>query len=168
MSLFIISQILVGIAILFDITSFQFKDRRKIVFCLSIAGMLISSHFLLLNQWTAATLMIIATIRYITSIFTTSKKIMYFFIASTFLSTIFTYSGIVSIISCLGSTFQTSAAFCKEDKNLRILMIIGTSFWLIHNYLIGSPTAVLMETIFILSNLIGFYKFYFKPFNKIS
>ncbi len=39
-------------------------------------------------------------------------------------------------------------------------MIVGTLLWLIHNYLAGSPTAVLMELLFISSNLIGYYRYY--------
>lgn len=162
MSTFLISQILVGIAIIFDLISFQFKKREKIVVCLSFAGILISSHFVLLEQWTAASLMGIATIRYISSIFSTSSRLKYFFCSASIFATIITYSGLVSILSCFGSIFQTVAAFNKDDKRLRELMIIGTSFWLIHNYLVGSPTAVIMEVMFIASNLIGYYRYYLR------
>ncbi|MBW3695310.1 YgjV family protein [Vibrio sp. T187] len=162
MSLFFMSQVLVGIAIIFDLMSFQFKDRKRIVACLFCAGLLISSHFVLLEQWTAASLMIIATTRYLTSIFTTSSKLKWLFCGGSILATSVTYSGLVSIVSCLGSLFQTVAAFNQDDKRLRELMIIGTSFWLLHNYLIGSPTAVLMEVLFITSNLIGYYRYYLK------
>jgi len=162
MSVFFISQVLVGIAILFDLMSFQFKERKKIVACLFAAGVLISSHFILLEQWTAASLMVIATTRYLISIFSTSPKLKWLFCGSSIVATTVTFSGLVSIISCLGSLFQTVAAFNKEDKRLRELMIVGTSFWLLHNYLIGSPTAVLMEVLFISSNLIGYYRYYVK------
>jgi hypothetical protein len=160
MSVFLVSQILVGIAIIFDLLSFQFKERKHIVACLFFAGILISTHFALLEQWTATSLMGIATIRYLTSIFSTSSKLAFFFSASSVFATIITYSGITSIISCLGSVFQTIGAFNKDDKRLRELMIIGTSFWLIHNYLVGSPTAVIMEILFICSNLLGYYRYH--------
>jgi hypothetical protein len=132
------------------------------VLCLSFAGILISSHFILLEQWTAACLMGIATLRYITSIFLTAPMLKYFFCSASIVATILTYSGLVSVLSCLGSIFQTVAAFNKDDKCLRELMIIGTSFWLIHNYLVGSPTAVIMEIMFIASNLIGYYRYHLK------
>ncbi|WP_409226468.1 YgjV family protein, partial [Klebsiella pneumoniae] len=85
---------LVAIAICFDLLSFQFKERKKIVTCLFFAGVLISSHFILLEQWTAASLMIIATIRYLTSVFSTSPKLKYFFCSMSLVATIFTYSGV--------------------------------------------------------------------------
>lgn len=162
MSAFMLSQVLVGFAIVFDLMSFQFKDRKKIVGCLFCAGVLISSHFILLEQWTAASLMLIATIRYLTSIFSTSPKLMTLFCGTSAIATVVTFSGITSVLSCLGSMFQTVAAFNKDDKKLRELMLIGTSFWLIHNYVVGSPTAVLMEVLFISSNLIGYYRHYYK------
>jgi hypothetical protein len=159
---FIISQILVAIAIGFDLMSFQFKDRKKIVTCLFFAGILISSHFMLLEQWTAASLMAIATVRYLVSVFSTSEKLKYLFCSASIISSVITYSGLISVISCLGSIFQTIAAFNKDDRRLREFMIIGTAFWLLHNYLIGSPTAVIMEVLFISSNLFGYYRFYYK------
>jgi hypothetical protein len=163
MSAFFLSQLLIGVAILFDLASFQFKNRRQIVGCLCIAGVLISSHFFLLQQYTAAGLMAVAVTRYLSSIFTTSKLIMLIFIICSLLVTAFTYTGLVSLISCAGAVAQTIAAFCQNDKKLRQLMIVGTSFWLLHNYLIDSPTAVIMEVLFISSNLVGYYRFYIKP-----
>ena len=160
MSIFLISQILVGIAIIFDLLSFQFKERKHIVTCLFFAGILISTHFALLEQWTAASLMGIATTRYLTSIFSTSKKLAWFFSLSSIFAATVTYAGVTSVLSCFGSVFQTIAAFNKDDKRLRELMIIGTSFWLIHNYIVGSPAAVIMEILFISSNLIGYYRYH--------
>nr|WP_269093327.1 MULTISPECIES: YgjV family protein [unclassified Photobacterium] len=159
---FFLSQVLVAVAICFDLMSFQFKDRRKIVTCLFFAGTLISSHFILLEQWTAASLMVIATIRYLVSVFSTSPKLKYLFCTASVISTVVTYSGLASIISCFASIFQSIAAFNKDDRRLREFMIVGTALWLIHNYVVGSPTAVLMEVLFIFSNLIGYYRYYYK------
>ncbi|MGB1237573.1 MAG: YgjV family protein [Pseudomonadales bacterium] len=163
MSAFMLSQILVGIAIVFDLLSFQFKQRQKIVACLCVAGALICSHFVLLEQWTAAGLMAIATARYLTSVFSTSKVLMGVFITSSAAVTVVTFSGVASLLSFAGSALQTTAAFCRADKKLRQMMILGTSFWLVHNYWVGSPTAVLMEVLFIGSNLVGYYRFYWRP-----
>ncbi|MDE8603614.1 YgjV family protein [Marinomonas sp. RSW2] len=163
MSAFLISQILIAIAILFDLISFQFKERKKIVGCLCIAGTLISVHFILLQQYTSSGLMALAVIRYFLSMFTTSKSVMSIFIIFSLFFTAFTYTGLASLISCIGAVMQTIAAFCQHDKKLRKLMIIGTSFWLLNNYLVGSPAAVAMEILFIASNLIGYYRFHIKP-----
>jgi hypothetical protein len=163
MSDFILSQILIGIAICTDTISFQFKERKKIVACLLVSCTLISAHFMLLGHWTAACLGIIAAIRFTTSIFSTSKKLMGVFIFATIMASIFTYEGLLSILGCAGGIFGTVASFCKEDKLLRQLMLVGTSLWIVHNFLAGSPGAVLMEAIFISSNLVGYFRFYIRP-----
>ena len=162
MSLFVISQILVGIAICFDLLSFQLKKRTHIVLCLSVSGFFIATHFLLLEKWTAAILMVIAVARYVVSYYSTSKILLALFVTCSIVGTVFTFQGVLSILSCLGSIFQTLGAFSNNDKKLRLLMIVGTSFWLCHNYLADSPVAVLMEILFLSSNFIGYYRFYFR------
>ncbi len=163
MSLFVLSQILVGIAICTDILSFQFKERKHIVYCLLVSCTLISVHFMCLNHWTAACLGLVATLRFATSLFSTSKIFMAIFITASVIFSALTYEGLLSILGCTGAIFGTTASFCKEDKQLRQLMFIGTSFWLVHNYLAGSPGAVLMESLFIGSNLVGYFRYYIRP-----
>lgn len=162
MTPFLISQILVGIAICLDLLSFQFKERKQIVICLCGSVILIAIHFILLEQWTASSLALVAILRFLTSIFTTSSKLKYLFCFACLVVTAFTFSGLVSILSFLGSVFGTLAAFSKDDRRLRELMVVGTIFWIIHNYVIGSPIAILMELLFISSNLVGYYRYYYK------
>jgi hypothetical protein len=162
MSLFVVSQILIGFAICSDIVSFQFKEKSHILSCLLVSCTLISIHFFCLGYTTAGFLGIIVALRFITSIFSTSKILMFLFIGATLLTTIFTYQGALSILSCLGASFGTIASFSDSDKRLRQLMLIGTSFWIAHNYLAGSPAAVIMEVIFIGSNLVGYFRYYIR------
>lgn len=167
MSLFVISQILVGIAICTDIVSFQFKEKTKIVACLLVSCTLISIHFMLLDHWTAACLGILAATRFAASLFSTSKKLMVFFVLTTIVVAAFSYEGILSILAGTGGVFGTVASFCKEDKQLRQLMLVGTSLWLIHNILAGSPGAVVMEVLFIGSNLVGYFRYYIRPKKQV-
>lgn len=163
MSPFIVSQILIGFAICCDLLSFQFKDRRKILGVLLISCLLIGSHFILLEQWTAAALAVVAALRFLVSLKTTSKKTMAGFMGLAVFIAAVTYSGPLSLLTCCGSLFGTAACFSSHDKRLRQLMLIGTSLWLLNNILIGSPMAVLMESLFICSNLLGYYRFYIRP-----
>jgi Bacterial inner membrane protein len=163
MSNFILSQLLIGIAICTDTLSFQFKEKKKIVACLLVSCSLISAHFMLLGHWTAACLGLLAAARFTASIFSSSKKLMAIFVIATVVVSIFTYEGLLSVLGCSGGIFGTVASFCKEDKPLRQLMLIGTSLWIVHNFLAGSPMAVLMEAIFISSNIVGYFRFYIRP-----
>lgn len=163
MDFFLLSQIVIGIAICFDLLSFQFKDRKKVLVCLLISCMLIGTHFMLLQQWTATGLAFLAIFRYLVCLKTTSKTIMWVFIGLSITITIVTFSGVLSIVSCLGSIFGAMGAFSKQDKQLRQFMFVGTALWLLNNILLGSPAAVVMETLFLGSNIVGYYRFYIKP-----
>jgi hypothetical protein len=163
MSPFWLSQLLVGIAIGTDLLSFQFKDRRHIVACLFISCLLISAHFMLLDHWTAAGLGLLAASRFLSSLFSTSKLLMAFFLVATVVVAAVTYSGLLTLLGAAGGIFGTIASFCRQDKLLRQLMLVGTILWLIHNIIAGSPLAVLMEALFISSNLVGYFRFYIRP-----
>jgi hypothetical protein len=166
MSLYALSQLLVGIAIGFDLLSFQFKERRRIIACLIVSCLLIAVHFAFLGHWTAMGLGLLAAVRFVASYLTTSKKVMAFFIGASILVAALTFHGVLSVLSCLGSIFGTIGSFSKEDKQLRQVLLVATSLWLIHNWLAGSPTAVLMEALFITSNLLGYYRYYYRRAGK--
>ncbi|MBF0377816.1 MAG: YgjV family protein [Desulfamplus sp.] len=163
LSNFLFSQILIAIAICVDIISFQFKERNKILVCLVISTVLISSHFMLLGYWTAALLGLISVARYLSGMFTTSNRIMWLFLIIILVTTISSFEGLLSIVGSLGTIFTTIAAFRNDDKRLRQFMFIGTMIWIIHNYFAGSPGAVIMEIIFIISNFVGYFRYYIKP-----
>ena len=157
-----ISQVLVTIAIIFDLLSFQFKERQHVVACLSFAGCLISTHFYLLDMITAAFIMGIATVRYMTSYFTSHPYARTLFLSLNIMTLIFTYHSLVSVISFIGSSIQTIGAFSRDDREMRLIMMVGTLVWLVHNVAINSPMAVVMEIVFLVSNLAAYYRYYLR------
>ncbi|WP_282064287.1 YgjV family protein [Vibrio rotiferianus] len=162
MSLFVASQILVGLAALFDIASFQFKNRTLLLSALSISALLIAVHFALLTEWTAACLLVIGACRYLAGIFISNPKIKWLFYFVTLLGTVFTFSGLTSILSCTASLLHTKASFSSNDKLMRWLMVIGTGVWGVHDVIVGSPVAVLIDVLFIASSVIGYYRIHVK------
>lgn len=162
MSSFVISQILISIAICTDLLSFQFKNRTHIVGCLAISCLFIALHFICLGHWTAACLSLVNATRFLTTIFSTARVFMWVYLTITMVVFSFTYDGYLSILGTTGALLGTVAAFSKNDKRLREIMFVGTCFWLTHNILAGSPGAVLMETIFISSNIVGYYRYYIR------
>ena len=95
--------------------------------------------------------------------FSTSRVVMVCFMGMAVIASALTYEGLLSILGCGGSLFGTVASFSKDDKLLRQLMLIGTSLWLVHNILAGSPGAVVLEIFFICSNLVGYFRYYIRP-----
>ncbi|BDY04775.1 YgjV family protein [Ferrimonas sp. YFM] len=163
MSPFLISQALVAVAILLDLSSFQFRQRRRILQCLCLSTLLTSVHFGLLEQWTGAGLMLLASARFAVSLFSTAKGWQGVFVVAGVGVTLLTWAGLPSLLSGIGSTIQTLAAFRRCDRQLRLTMLVGISFWLAHNIVIGSPMAIALESLFILSNLVGYQRHYGLP-----
>jgi len=166
-STFIVSQILVGIALLTDFASFQYKDRKKIVLFLCISSILIAVHYFLLEKNTAGVLIFISVIRFITAYFSTRKSIMYAIIALNILGFAITYASVASLIIFIAMTLCTIGAFQKEDKYLRILFMMGTGLMIAYDVLIFSPMAIFLESFFFASNLIGYYRFYIRKDVKV-
>jgi hypothetical protein len=163
MSQFVVSQVLVGVAICTDLLSFQFKKRVHIVSCLFISCTLISIHFMCLGHWTAACMALLAAARFVTCVFTTKRIFRTFFVVATLLAAFVTYEGLLSILCTTGGLFGIYASFCEDDKPLRQLMAVGTAIWLLHNILAGSPGAVVMEILFLSSNIVGYFRYYILP-----
>jgi hypothetical protein len=162
MSAFMLSQLLVAVAIGFDLLSFQLQARRRIIACLIVSCILITCHFVLLDLWTAAGLALLAAVRLLAGYLTTARVVMLGFIGASLVIAVLTFDGVLSVLGCLGSIFGTIGTFCRNDKRLRLVMMVATSLWLVHNSLAGTPTAVVMEALFLGSNLLGYYRFYLR------
>lgn len=162
---FLLSQILVGIAFLSDFASFQFKDRKKILLFLCVSSILISAHYFLLDKETAGILILVSAIRYITSYFSTRKIIMVALIGLGIIGFLCTYSSPASLFMFCSMILFTVGAFQKNDKFLRLLMMTGTILVITYDVLIFSPMAILLESFFLISNILGYYRFYIRKKN---
>jgi len=159
---FWISQGLIAIALVFDITSYQLKQRQYILSCFTVSTILIGIHLYLLGETTAAALIGVAAVRFLVSIFTTNQKLMYGFLTLSGVIAYMLYSGPLDLLALICSVIFTIASFRKTDKALRQTMMCGTSLWIIYNVLIFSPAAIVLETFFLSSNLVGYYRFYIR------
>ena len=54
----------------------------------------------------------------------------------------------------------TTGSFSHNDKFLRLMMISGGLLWFIHNLILGSPIGLIVETVFVGSSCIGYYRYY--------
>ena len=88
---------------------------------------------------------LVAVTRFLLSLYSASRRWMYFFLAASVISIILTYEGIFCLLGCGGSLFWIVASFGNDDKRLRLLMLVGTTLWLIHNVLPVAPGTVVME-----------------------
>ncbi len=158
--MFIIAQSLVAVATLLDLASFQFKSRRIILSCLFTSVLLTSVHFFILGYNSAGCLMFIAAVRYFYCIYFKHTWAMFGFMTVSCLAVYFTWQDWFSAFALVATLIQTIASFQNRDLHLRLCMVVGTCFWITHNIFAGSPVAILMESLFLSSNLLGLYRFY--------
>lgn len=156
--MFLLSQILMLIAIFLDILSFQLQKRWQVLLVLSASTALTSIHFYLLDMYNAALLMAIASIRYSIFIKYQKKLLLVLFLVLTLVPALTQLKAFYEIYAIVGSSLLTIGAFFNRQSALRLIMMLGTLSWLIHNVYAGSPMAIALEAGFLLSNIVGFYR----------
>ncbi|HEX5056109.1 MAG TPA: YgjV family protein [Gammaproteobacteria bacterium] len=157
---FLVSQVLAGVAFGFGMCSFQFGVRRHILWCWSASAFFNALHFLVLGQITAGVLILTTCVRFMTASFTTDRRLMYLFIVILLAGFAITFRSPVSLLAVGAALLGTWGAFQSDDRRIRIALVLCSTSWIVHNTLIGSPVAALMETAFLLSNLVGWWRFY--------
>jgi len=165
---FVVSQILVLFALVFDFLGMQFKAIKKIIMFLGISAGLISAHYFFLGKIAAGIIIIISLARYITCYFTTNKKYLYLFILLSTLALIWTYQEVFDLIIYVGIIIIIIGNFQKEEKKLRQIMMAGTSTLIIYNLIIFSPMGAIVEGSLLISNIIGYYRHHYKIKEKIK
>lgn len=159
---FLISQILVGIAIIFDFVSFQMKDRKKILIFLTVSSILVAIHYFLLGKDTAFYLVLLWVCSFIFSIFSHDKRLLFIFLFLYIFTFFIAYKELYDIIIFISLSLILISKFQKNDKYLRIIMMVWTSCVILYNFVIFSPIWVVLEVTFLCSNLIWYYKHYIR------
>jgi hypothetical protein len=160
MTVFTLSQLLVGIAICLNILAFQFKKRRTIILLLLVSCSLVAAHFMLLDYWTAASLLLLSMTRLTVGLFTVSKKWMVLFMLAAVVLAAMTYHGWLSVLSCSAVVLSTFASFSEKDRLMRLAFMVAACLWLVHDCFAGSPMAMGNDALFLISSLVGYYRFY--------
>ena len=80
---------------------------------------------------------------------------MYLFLALALVGFAFTYQSPVSLLALTATLIGTYGSFHGSEKAVRYTMMATEVLWAIHNIIIWSPVAILMEVLFFSSNLIG-------------
>ncbi len=161
-SAFFISQILIGVAFIFDLASFQFKARKVTLSLFALSASLISAHYFFLSEFAAGVIVALSAARFIVSIFSTDARLKYLFLLLITALGIWAYTGVADLLVIAVGYFATFAAFQPNEKRLRELMMLGTSCAIVFNIIVFSPAAILLESFFLGSNLLSYWRFFFK------
>jgi hypothetical protein len=161
MSAFALSQVLVAFAFAFSVCAFQFSNQRVVRAGLMFATSALAAHFWLLDLHTAAVAAAIAGLRFFIAIFWRNNRLFYLFITLVLINAVVTYTGLLTILASVGTSFATWAAFRQSDREFRVYMMCASTVMISHNLLAHTPAAVALESFFLCSNLVAYYRLYF-------
>lgn len=159
---FILSQILIGFAFLFDLASFQFKTRKYTLICFVVAASLISAHYFLLGQNTAGIIIALSATRFLVSIFSTDAKFKYLFLVLVTVAGIVTFDELIDLLAIAAGYIATFAVFQPNEKLMRQRMMMATTCIILLNIFIFTPVGIATETFFLGSNFLSYWRFYIK------
>lgn len=155
---FLLSQLLVSLALLLDLLSFQLRHKQQTLLCLALSCLLNAGHFLLLSQPNAALLLLLASCRFLTSAVFPSPRWHRFYLLLAPATLLWLGSTPLAWLATAANMLQTHAAFQTGARKLRYWMLAGTLCWLLNNALLGSPVAVIMEGFFAASILLSLWR----------
>ncbi|PKM20139.1 MAG: hypothetical protein CVV11_01085 [Gammaproteobacteria bacterium HGW-Gammaproteobacteria-15] len=145
-------------AFISGIVAFQRYDRASMLKFWFVSALLNASHFAVLGQYEAALFVGLTAVRFLVAAISPRQRWMYCFLALSTLLIVLSYSNPVNLLPYLAAVVGTVGSFQKNVLLVRALMAVGATAWIIHNLLVGSPVAVLMELAFLSSNLVGYIR----------
>ncbi len=125
--------------------------------CIAISSGLLALHFALLVQWIPALSLFINAIRNQVSRYRTGIKWFLIFATIQILVSAFMFDRMKDLLPIIASLISGYAVFCAKGMSLRILMLICTLMWFVHNIFYAAVGAIILDSIGILSNCYGMY-----------
>lgn len=163
---YIISQILLVFVYAGFCITYFLKDRKQILIVGIISHIIHIFPFLLLNGLTGAAMCLVYVIREVFFVIdeknrkskTLTKRdyiILLILVLIVIGLTIFTYNGLGSLLSVIATLISTVAIWQKDPKYYKFLGIPVSIFWLSYNVYLKAIFAIVLETILLISTLVG-------------
>ena len=159
------AQLVGAAALLIIIISYQFNDRKHIVFLQFFSGIFFSIHYLMLGAATGGIINVIGVIR--AAVFFYKGKYKWssvafwpiLFSASGFVIAAFTWQGILSLLPAVAFTCTAIALWSQNPRISRIFFMSSSVLFIIYNFVSTSYSGVVTELIAICSLLIAVVRF---------
>lgn len=156
----VVAQSIGGIAFLIGLMAFWQKDDTRFRYQMMAFCFTIGIHFVLMGAMVAAVGAIINGIRGYVSIKTQSRKVMWLFIVLMWAMTLPNVTHFVELMTVIGSSVATWGLFSRQGITLRFLILFNSFCWATHNIWLGSIGGSLVESCFVLINLLTIYRLY--------
>jgi hypothetical protein len=150
---------LCGILATAGLTAWPLFPTRRVMLSLQLVALaLLSLHYALLGVTTAAAVNALGTLQLIACLaFGTHPKLRvlgYGLAGLMMASSIVTWQGLISLLSTGGNVVIAFGRLQTKAELMRLLVLAGTPFWLLHDILIGSPV-MLADALSLLVGLVA-------------
>jgi len=149
----------------FTITSFQNKDRNKIILFQTIGSVLWFFHYLMLGRETPALLNLVSIARNTVFIYRGKKKwadsLIWIFVFNAFFIVIgaLGYKDLWDILPIAASLVSSVALYVTKENSIRLLSLGVSPVWLIYNVRVGSIGGTICEIFDLISIFVGLYRY---------
>lgn len=168
-TIYIISQVITVIYFAILSSSYLLKERKKILFANFVAHIGQTSAMYLLNGLTGSAMAGIMMLRDVVLLIqerngekkTNPKLDLIILLVTIFLIiilTIYTYNGLLSLLSVVATLITTYALWQKNTKVYKVLGFVAGLLWLFYNIYILSVMGIILESILLICTVIGFCK----------
>ncbi|WP_265433591.1 YgjV family protein [Aeromonas salmonicida] len=142
------AQLIVLLACLMGASAFLQRQDKQLRAQLTLNGLLMGMHFLLLGSPASAINTTLSAVRTLVSGYYRGKGVMIFFLVTSWLLVLPKLTHPMQLLPLLGTTLTTYALFRLESLSLRLCMLASSIGWLAHNLWGG----IMLESLVIVLN----------------
>lgn len=158
---YILSQILIILTYVFLCSTYFLKSKKKILVFCTISYLLQFFSFILLKGYTGASMDVVAVIRNILFLKDEKKEkgnilLLLFIILLIIIVTIFTYNGILSLLSVIATIMFSYSVWQKNTKVYKIIGMPISMLWLSYYIYVKSLFGAILEGILLMCTIIGY------------
>ncbi|HDX8377949.1 TPA: YgjV family protein [Aeromonas salmonicida] len=146
------AQLIGLLACLMGASAFLQRQDKQLRAQLTLNGLLMGMHFLLLGSPASAINTTLSAVRTLVSGYYRGKGVMVFFLVTSWLLVLPKLTHPMQLLPLLGTTLTTYALFRLESLSLRLCMLASSIGWLAHNLWLGSWGGIMLESLVIVLN----------------
>ena len=153
------------VGMLFFMASMQMKNRYYLLLLQIFGHIAFSVHFYLLSATAASVINIVGIFRALlfqkkeTSGWAKKSFWLPCFILLYVLSGILFWNGPIAILAIVATALETRALWSSDPQAIRKRMILPRLGWLTHNFVVGSIAGVISDVFYLISVLVGIWRF---------
>ena len=165
---YIMSQVFTIIMYILFAISYYAKDRKKILILSFLALVANALAYVLLEAYTGLAMCIVAFIRNIIFMIDENKNgktdkiakkdiiLLIAFYILIIISTVFTYEGVLSLLSVVATMLYTYSVWQKKPKVYKLVGIPVGVLWVLYNIYVKSIFGVILEGILLIASTTGY------------